>query len=169
MGNLENVGGKVISKIWWFVIIGVALTAVLVVREFTDITTARNEQIAKYMEIQSERTINAYQSQSTPKKTYKQARQALLDNDLEGVLDTIHPTVRERYRDTLEEDYRKNNLPELAENVNPLTEKVEEEENTVIYKTQLISISSGSNIFHNSQKHVEFTKTKNNAWKISSI
>jgi len=106
---------------------------------------------------------------NTPHEVYEEARQALLNNDLGGVLATLHPADRARFESGLREAAEQGILPEAAKRMMPLTEKIYDDDYTVVYKTEPIPGNSSSNPLEGVKETVEFTLDSNGLWKISSI
>jgi hypothetical protein len=114
--------------------------------------------------------INSRNTDSTPEKTYAIVRQALLDGDVETVIDYIHPQYRWEYEDGLRQAAEDGTLYEAAERMTPLEGKIDEYGNVVVYKTEPIP---GNEISNNGVKkyseEVEFIQDIDGVWKISSI
>ena len=106
---------------------------------------------------------------NTPHEVYEEARQALLNNDLEGVLATLHPADRNAYEPGLREAAQQNRLPEAAARMMPLTEKTYDDGYTVIYRTEPIPGNVYSTPLEGWSEEVGFTLDSNGLWKISSI
>lgn len=106
---------------------------------------------------------------NTPHQVYEEARQALLNNDLEGVLETLHPADRAAYEPSLREAASKAMLPEAGMRMTPLTEKTYDDGYTVVYKTEPIPGNDYSSPLVGWSESVEFTLDSTGLWKISSI
>ena len=106
---------------------------------------------------------------NTPHEVYEEARQALLNNDLEGVLATLHPADRNAYEPGLQRAASEGRLPEAGRRMTPLTEKTYDDEYTVVYKTEPIPGNDYSSPLVGWGESVEFTLDSNGLWKISSI
>jgi uncharacterized membrane protein YcjF (UPF0283 family) len=113
--------------------------------------------------------INSRKTDSTPEKTYAIVRQALIDGDVETVIDYIHPQYRWKYEDDLRAAAADGKLSELAERTTPLTEKIREYGNVIIYKTTHIPGNDSENILERYSEEVEFIQDIDGVWKISSI
>lgn len=109
------------------------------------------------------------ETDSTPEKTYEKARRALLNNDLEGILETIHPDSMWKYEDGLREAHAQGILSEAAERMTSLTEKVYDQQYVVIYETEPIPGNTYDNPLEGYREAVEFTLDRDGIWKISSI
>jgi len=128
----------------------------------TQLRQERNQLIAEYQD-------NVANPDNTPHAVYEQARQALLNNDLEGVLETIHLDVVWRYEDGLKQAAQDGALPEAAELMVPLTQKVYDVNGVVIYETEPVPGNENVNILEGYRETVEFTRDQKGFWKISSI
>lgn len=113
---------------------------------------------------------NVQNETSTPHQVYEKARQALLNNDLEGVLETLHPSVLSKYEPGLRRGAGEGILHEVAERMTPLTEIIYEDDFSVVYQTEPIPGNEDSiNPLEGYKETVEFTRNNKGIWKISSI
>lgn len=106
---------------------------------------------------------------TTPHEVYEEARQALLKNDLDGVLRTLHPADRSRFEPGLREAAAEGRLPEAAARMTPLTEKTYDDGYTLIYRTEPIPGNDYSSPLEGWSEEVGFTLDGSGLWKISSI
>src|SRR3989338_4568462 len=107
---------------------------------------------------------------STPQKTYEEARQALLNNDLEGVLATIHPDYLRKYEEGLRKAAQEGVFYEAAGRMTPLTKKIYDDgQGTVVYEMEPIPGNDSPNPLEGYSEAVEFIRDKKGVWKISSI
>ena len=118
---------------------------------------------------------HAIHGDSTPEKTYEEARIALLNNDLEGVLATIHPEYLEDYDDALRKAFEESRFSEIAELMTPLTKVISGDPEsielgaTVVYETEPIPGNDSPNPLEGINEAVEFVRDKNGVWKITGI
>jgi len=117
----------------------------------------------------SEYKLNMADPDNTPEAVYEQARQALLNNDLEGILDTIHPDYLWKYEDGLREAAEEGILHEAAERTTPLMEKTYDKNDVVIYEIEPIPGNDSNNSLDKYSERVEFRLNSKGLWKISSI
>lgn len=176
IGGLERFRGLDRRKFDWigFVVLisATVIVAFFVQDKLTDFVE-ENELRRLELDYTTDDTLYRYNVNkgiSTPEKTYEEARQALLNNDLEGVLATIHPDYLWKYEDGLRQANKDGKLHEAAERMTPLKEKVyDDEESSIVYKTELIPGNDSSNLFEGYRETVEFLRDKKGKWKISSI
>ena len=118
---------------------------------------------------------NAVHGDSTPEKTYEEARIALLNNDLEGVLATIHPEYLYQYEDSLREAADEGILHEAAERMTPLKEIVDGDPKSieigdyVVYEIEPIPGNDSPNPWEGYSEAVTFVRDKHGVWKITEI
>src|SRR3990167_4150559 len=105
---------------------------------------------------------------STPQKTYEEARQALLNGDLEGVLGTIHPDYLWKYEDNLTAFHNDKDMYVLAERMTPLRAILYEYENVIEYSIEPIPGNNSDNPLERYAESIEFTRDNKGVWKISS-
>ena len=112
---------------------------------------------------------NVNHNDSTPEKTYEELRQALLNNDLEATLATIHPAYLYKYEDNLRAAYQDGKLSVFVERLTPFKEKISERENVLVYRIEPIPGNDSPNPLDGYSEAVEFTRNGSGVWKISSI
>lgn len=112
---------------------------------------------------------NVNHNDSTPEKTYEELRRALLNNDLEGALATIHPAYLYKYEEGLRGAAAEGQLSEAAERITPLKERISEYDYVVVYTIEHIPGNDNLNPLDGYSEAVEFTLNGNGVWKISSI
>ena len=114
---------------------------------------------------------NVNHNDSSPEKTYEELHQALLNNDLEGALATIHPAYLYKYEDNLRAAYQDGNLFTFTERLTSLQEKISEygDGMVVSYAIEQIPNNNDPNPFNNYSREIEFIRNGSGVWKISSI
>lgn len=168
----EKVLGEKIKKPTDWVGFAVVISAVLIggffILQNIGIFNDENKAQEKTEQVKAEYQKNVNDPNNTPEAVYEQARQALLNNDLEGVLETIHPEAMWKYEE-LKENATKTSMMQAAERMTPLTSKVYAEGEVVVYETEPIPGNEDSELLEGYRETVEFTRDDKGIWKISSI
>lgn len=170
--RLKKSIGKRVDWLGWVIIVSAIFFAAFfifnVLAAYNNeivLNALQNETISKQILYRS----NVVSGNSTPEKTYEAARQALLNNDLEGILKTIHPLALGRYEDGLRKAAAQGKLREAAERLTPLEEKIYEHEDSVRYAIKPIPGNKTINPLEGYSESVEFMRDDKGIWKISSI
>jgi hypothetical protein len=131
-----------------------------------EITKQEIERQAASLEYQ----YNVQNETITPHQVYADTRQALLNGDVDKVLELLHPSVRHRYEPGLRRAEEEGILHEAAERMTPLTEIIYEDDFSIVYQTKPIPGNEDSiNPLEGYKETVEFTRDRRGFWKISSI
>lgn len=127
------------------------------------------QEAVEYSTSRLEFQWNVKHNDSTPEKTYEELRQALLDNDLEATLETIHPASLYKYEEGLRDAAAEGKLLEAAERMTSLKERISEYDYVVVYTIEHIRGNDNPNPLEGYSEAVEFTLNGKGVWKISSI
>lgn len=164
--TLEKRSHTLVDWVGMSIFISAALFAASFVIQQVDSFYIENSFIQAEHQKSADYTIyqrNVKSGKSTPHKTYEEARQALLNNDLQGVLDTIYPGYLWKYEEGLRKASEQGILFEMAERMPPLKEKVYDDEfSTVRYITEPIP-------GNDNPESIEFQRNSKGVWKISVI
>ena len=157
---------------WGILISAAVIVAFFVINNAENVSFEINLRESQNQAL-SDETLYRYNVQfgdSTPHKTYEQLRQTLLNNDLKGALDTIHPDYLWKYEDNLTAAHNDGNLSTFLERLTPLKEKIYDDEGgTVRYITVPIPGNDELSVLEGYTESVEFIRNRKGVWKISSI
>ncbi|MDX1607711.1 MAG: hypothetical protein R3251_00670 [Candidatus Spechtbacterales bacterium] len=154
------------------IVISIVLVGGFFILSQIDAFNIQNDAEEQQARMISEYKKNLADPDNTPEAVYKRARQALLNNDLEGVLETIHPDAMWKYEDGLREAAAEGRLPEAGKRLTPLKERVSEYGEfikVVRYTIEPIPGNEDLDLLEGYSESVEFTRNKKGIWKISSI
>lgn len=171
--SLKNLGRAKFDWIGFVILVSATVIVAFFVQDKLADFLKENAFRSAQLEVSADNSLYQFNVKSgdlTPEKTYEEARQALLNNDLEGVLATIHPDYLWEYEDGLRQAFKEGKLSEAAARMTPLQEKVyDDEDSTVRYITEPLPENKGKNLLEGYSESVEFLRDKRGNWKIRSI